>query len=159
MGLGEVNIKTGIFQRDSLSPLLFVITLFPLSTVLNTVQFVACGYKHQKHLPDYLLYMDDLKLYGKTPSKIESLLNTVYIYSQYIAMEFRLDKCVTLKQGKIVKTEGIKMPHENNMKRLDEDDYYKYLGILQADIKHTEVKKKTRGEYKDSEEVLKIQTQ
>ena len=29
--LGEVEIKKGIFQRDSLSPLLFVITLIPLT--------------------------------------------------------------------------------------------------------------------------------
>lgn len=58
--------------------------------------------------------MDNLKFYGKTPSKIELLLNTVCIYSQDIVMEFALDKCATLttKQGKIVKIEGIKMLYE-----------------------------------------------
>lgn len=47
----------------------------------------------------------------------------------------------TIKQGKIVKTKGIKMAY-GNIKILDEDDQYNYLPILQANIKHTEIKKK-----------------
>ena len=33
--LGEVQIKRGIFQGDSLSPLVFVLTLIPLSLILR----------------------------------------------------------------------------------------------------------------------------
>ena len=33
--LGDVNIRRGIFQRDSLSPLLFVACLIPLSVILR----------------------------------------------------------------------------------------------------------------------------
>ena len=36
--LGQVNIRRGIFQRDSLSPLLFVICMIPLSLVLRKVK-------------------------------------------------------------------------------------------------------------------------
>ena len=35
--LGKVEIKRGIFQGDSLSPLLFVLTLIPLSLILKKV--------------------------------------------------------------------------------------------------------------------------
>lgn len=35
---GEVKIKRGIFQRDSLSPILCVITLLPLSTFLKDMK-------------------------------------------------------------------------------------------------------------------------
>ena len=35
VNLGEVNINRGIFQGDSLSPLLFVISLIPLTLVLR----------------------------------------------------------------------------------------------------------------------------
>ena len=35
--LGKVNIRRGIFQDDSLSPLLFVLALFPLSMILRKV--------------------------------------------------------------------------------------------------------------------------
>ena len=33
--LGEVDIRRGIFQGDSFSPLLFVVVLMPLSIILN----------------------------------------------------------------------------------------------------------------------------
>ena len=36
MNIGEVNINRGIFQGDSLSPLLFVISLIPLILGLET---------------------------------------------------------------------------------------------------------------------------
>ena len=38
--LGEVNVKRGIFQGDSLSPLLFVLSMAPLSLILKKVN--AC---------------------------------------------------------------------------------------------------------------------
>ena len=61
--LGEVGIKRGIFQGDTLSPLLFVVAMIPLSIVLNNE---AMGYKFGKEGKkiNHLLFMDDLKLYG-----------------------------------------------------------------------------------------------
>ena len=35
--LGEVDVKRGIFQRDSLSPLLFVLSMLSLSLILKKV--------------------------------------------------------------------------------------------------------------------------
>ena len=35
--LGEVKIKRGIFQGDSMSPILFVVALIPVSIVLNSM--------------------------------------------------------------------------------------------------------------------------
>ncbi|XP_053114405.1 uncharacterized protein LOC128328439 [Hemicordylus capensis] len=94
--------------------------------------------------------MDDLKLYGKSQSEIESLLNTVRIFSSDIAMDFGLDKCAALimNRGKITKTEGIELPNGSKIKNLEEKEHYKYLRILQADnIAHTEVKRKIGSEY------------
>ena len=49
--------------------------------------------------------MDDLKLFGKSEDQIDSLVQTVFIFSEDIAMEFGLKKCgvVILKKGKHVK--------------------------------------------------------
>ena len=58
--LGEVKIKRGIFQGDSLSPLLFVISLIPLTDILRRSEH---GYKFSSNAEkiNHLLYMDDLK--------------------------------------------------------------------------------------------------
>ena len=64
-------------------------------------------------------------------------------------MEFGLDKCATLtiQRGSVVQTEGINLPN-NNIRGLNLEESYKYLGILQADdIKHVQVKKKVASEY------------
>ena len=141
--LGLVRIQRGIFQGDSLSPLLFGAVLIPLPIILRQTQL---GYQISKNTAkiSYLLYMDDLKMYGK----LESLLNTVRIFSNDISMEFGLDKCATLAiiKGKVIETQGMNLPN-NNIKGLNLDESYKYLGILQADdIKHKQVKKKTLSE-------------
>ena len=59
--LGYVNIRCGIFQGDSLSPLLFMMSLFLLSSILQDNKgFVVDGI-----IVSYLFYLDDLKLYSK----------------------------------------------------------------------------------------------
>ena len=53
--LGEVEIKRGIFQRDSLSPLVFVLALIPLSLILRKVK-AAYG-KAKRRLIIFCLWM------------------------------------------------------------------------------------------------------
>lgn len=58
-------------------------------------------------------------------------------------MEFGLERCATLaiNQGKLMSTDGVKMQNNSEIKSLEPETTYKYLGILQADnIKHREVK-------------------
>ena len=66
-------------------------------------------------------------------------------------MEFGIDKCATivLKRGKLVKSDGIKLPDEKEVKSLNEGDGYKYLGVTEADeIKKKKMKEKVGKEYK-----------
>ena len=37
--------------------------------------------------------MDDFKLFAKSNDQIESLVNTVYTFSEDIGMEFGIEKC------------------------------------------------------------------
>ena len=110
--LGKVNIWRGIFQGDSLSPLLFVMALIPLTLVLRKVK---AGYDlaGRRRVVNHLLFMDDLKLYGKSEKQVDTLLNTVRIFSQDIGLQFGINKCavLVLKRGKVVRCEGIEMPN------------------------------------------------
>ena len=61
--LGVVEIKRGIFQGDSLSPLVFVLALIPLSLILRKAK-AAYEFSESKEEINHLLFMDDLKLYS-----------------------------------------------------------------------------------------------
>ena len=81
---------------------------------------------------NHLLFMDDLKLFGKSEDQIDSLVQTVFIFSEDIGMEFGLKKygVVILKKRKLVKLEfifveihGIHLPKLEIMKEVDENGY------------------------------------
>ena len=62
--LAEVKIQKGIFQRDVLSPLLFLIAILPLYHILRKC---TRGYKFTKlqEKINHLIYMDNIKLFAK----------------------------------------------------------------------------------------------
>ena len=75
--------------------------------------------------------MDDLKLYAKSEEQKNSLVRTVYVFSTDIGMEFGIKKCgiLTMKRGKIVKSEGMKLPDGEVMKQFGQEGYT-YLDIF-----------------------------
>ena len=66
---------------------------------------------------------------------MDSLVQTVRVFSEDIGMEFGIEKCATLlmEKGKTVKSVGIELPGGKVIKSLQERESYKYLGILEAD--------------------------
>ena len=58
--LGKVEIKRGIFQGDSLSPLVFVLALIPLSLILRKVKAAYEFWERKEKIND-ILFMADLK--------------------------------------------------------------------------------------------------
>ena len=153
--LREVNVKREIFQGDSLSPLMFVLSMVPLSLILKKVS--AC-YKwgEKEYRVNHLLFMDDLKLYAKSEEQTNTLVRTVYVFSTDISMEFGIKKCgiLTMKRRKIVKSEGVQLPDGEVMKQVGQEGYT-YLGIIELDkIKETEMKKKITKEYKRRQRLI-----
>ena len=68
LATGPTGIKRGIFQGDSLSPLLFTISLNPISQEL---QKTRCGYQlDTKNKINHLFYID-FKLYGTNDHQIK----------------------------------------------------------------------------------------
>ena len=96
------------------------------------------------------LFMDDLKLYGKSERQVDSLVNMVRVASQDLDVEFGINRCAVLimKRGKFHYCEEIKSPDGQSIKGLDEGDGHKYLGLLEVDeVKHTEMKEIATKEY------------
>ena len=146
--LGQVTIKSGIFQGDAISPLLFCLAMNPLSELLKES---GLGYKIKGGQQiNHLLYMDDLKLYAKSERELDSLTQTVRIYSKDIGMTFGLDKCakVTLRKGKTVAGSDLQLPSGGVIRDIGSGGAYKYLGIEENSVvEHSRMKEKTTKEY------------
>ena len=81
---------------------------------------------------------------------MDSLIQTVRIFSDDVGMVFGLGKCavLVLKRGKMVRTEGIELPDGKRMREVNLDGY-KYLGVLQLDsIMNREMKEKVKSKCK-----------
>ena len=83
--LGEVEIKQVTFQGDSLSPLVFVLALIPLSLILRKAK-AAYQFSESKEKINHLLFMDDLTLYSRSEKGFDSLAPTVCVFSEDIGM-------------------------------------------------------------------------
>ena len=114
--LAEVNIRRRIFQGDSLSPLLFIVAMIPMTRVLERMEV---GYQLKKggSRINHLMFMDDIKLFGRGTKETDTLVQTVRIVSGDIRMKFRIEKCalVNIQRGKVTRTEGIQLPDGNNI--------------------------------------------
>ena len=113
---------------------MFVLVLIPLSLILRKEK-AAYEFTKSKEKINHLLFMDDLKLYSQSEKALDSLVQTVHVFSGDVGMEFGIENCAMLvmEKGKIVKSVGIELPDGKVIKSLQEGESYKYLGILEAD--------------------------
>ena len=123
--LVEAEIKQGIFQRGSLSYLVFVLALIPLSLILRKAN-AAYEFSESKEKINHFLFMDDLKLHSRSEKRLDLLVQTVRVFSEDIGMEFYIEKCAMLvtEKGKIVKSVGIELPDGKFIKSLQEGERF-----------------------------------
>ena len=151
----NIKIQRGIFQGDSLSPLLFCLAIDPLSKVLKQQKLgydlgQVRGRNRKKELINHLLFMDDLKLYADSDPNLNKLINIVHKFSRDIGMDFGLDKCAkcTMKKGKKTSSENFQLENGTSIADLSEDSSYKYLGIEEnAGIEHKLMRDKITTQY------------
>ena len=74
---GEVEFKLGIFQGDSLFPLVLLLALIPLSLILRKAK-ATYEFSESKEKIDHHLFMDDLKLFSRSEKGLDSLVQTVH---------------------------------------------------------------------------------
>ena len=120
------------FQVDTLSLLLFCVALNPLSFLLDELsgyQTTATGQIN------HLLYMDDLKLFARSDSQIEILLQNVDTFSADVGLSFGLDKCAKLSvtRGKIGLYGSMTLSQDVDIRELNVMECYKYLGFLESE--------------------------
>ena len=76
--LCEVDVNRGIFQGDTLSPLIFVICMILLFFLLRKVK-ASYEWRRKEFKLNHLRFMDDLKLFEKNDDQIDSLVHLVKI--------------------------------------------------------------------------------
>ena len=138
----KVAINRGIYQGDSLSPLIFIIAINPLSLLLNRH---CCGYELNGLNITHMLYMDDLKGYSDSHANLVKMVNIIEQFSTDIGMSLGLNKCkvVNMRKGKLVELGGIQLVSGGVIAELKSDEVYKYLGVEELDgVKHERMKTK-----------------
>ena len=85
--------------------------MIPLSLILRKAK-AAYEFSESKEKINDLLFMDDLKLYSRSEKGLDSLVQTVRVFSENIGMEFGIEKCAMLvmEKGKAVKPVAVELP-------------------------------------------------
>jgi len=154
----RIPIRRGIFQGDSLSPLLFCLCLNIISTELS---HSGMGYVMSiadvKHILSHLWFMDDLKLYAGTRNQLTSMVATVETMGLQMGLHFGLTKCAsaTVIRGCLQDAAGIPTSQQSIIESLKNGQHYKYLGMaeLQGTL-HEQAKAASIKEY--TSRVVKI---
>ena len=118
-----IEFKRGLFQGDSLSPLLFCLAISPISVMLRE------GQGHQSpHVGrvTHLFFMDDLKAYEDDYEEMESTLEMVESAAQAVGMELGAQKCgvAHIKRGRVTERGGI-ATRLNQIRELTQEESYR----------------------------------
>ena len=82
----------GIFQSDSLSVLLFILSVNPLSFLLHKIQGYTCG-KHKNYNVTHNFIANDLKLHASSTNTAKNQLDLVKEFSKDTGMTLADNKC------------------------------------------------------------------
>ena len=116
-----VSYQRGLFQGDSLAPVLFVLATAPMGYAL---ELESKGYKlHSGETAKYLLYVDDLKVHAASEADIKHTIDVVDRLTNSLGMELGYTKCVI---SKIVGPKAIAVSKETyrNIPWLKPDSHY-----------------------------------
>ena len=84
--VAEGKIQRGIFQEDTLSPLLFGITMMPRNYIFR--KWIR-GNKFTKSA-EKIMCMDDSKLFSKNEKELGTVKEEIRIYNQDIGFKFNI---------------------------------------------------------------------
>ncbi|MGL4850846.1 MAG: reverse transcriptase domain-containing protein, partial [Clostridium sp.] len=115
------QVKRGILQGDSLSPLLFVICMDPLSKRLNGLYpKVSVETGDLNYTCNHLLFIDDLKLIAKSEDTLKAMTDETKKFFEVVGLEMNVEKSATKSSL-----------CSGDAKLLESHEGYKYLGVIE----------------------------
>ena len=94
--------------------------------------------------------MGDVKLIAKSEEELQKQIQKVKKFSDYINMEFVLEKCakITFKRGRLTHLQNLVIDTNRDIQDLEQGKTYKYLGIKETEgIHHQQMKERLKKEY------------
>ena len=125
----EKKIERGILQGDSLSPLLFVLCMDPLSRRLNSLYpklEIEAENENENYLCNHLLFVDDLKLFAKDDTTLEAMMEETTSFFEIVGLEMNKEKSATNSTA-----------CQNEATLIGGAEGYKYLGITEDSCSRT----------------------
>ena len=129
-----IAYQWGLFQGDSLSPLLFCLAILLLSHALRKLDGYRIRCSTVKTSITHMLYMDDLKLYAESSAALTKALSVVDRVGSAVGMKLGLTKCgvAHMQKGKVLPgPENPSTEPDDSIKCLSDKDTYRYLGVEQ----------------------------
>src|SRR5277367_4026293 len=143
----EVPIEKGIFQGDTLSPLLFVVSIIPVSLLINRMNlgymFGAPKQRKLDKIITHLLFMDDMKIYTTSKQSLVKVFNRAAEIFQSMGLFVGPDKCAVqhiVHGKKILDGLPIMLQSGEVIQYLEHGKGYSYLRFPQEEqVKHDEI--------------------
>ena len=132
----ELQFRRGLFQGDSLSPLLFCLSIAPISHALRETTGFRVPYLDSP--VTHLFFMDDLKMCTRNSDILGDTLRVVDRVSRTVGMELGLRKCAVahVKRRKYVGGEDYLLLEERKIELVAQRGTYLpvpwYRAIVQA---------------------------
>ena len=128
----SIRITNGIFQGDSLSPLLFGLSVAPISFALNRyapLMKSSCGSTVGRGFQiGHQFYMDDLKLYARKAEDLQRQLRVLEELSRAIGLNINVSKCAQVHYNPR-NSGGDETMAGDSIPLLGFTSTYKYLGV------------------------------
>ena len=88
-----INYITGVPQGDSLSLMLFILSVNPLSFLLSLLLGYNIAKTNNKQKLTHLFFVNDLKIFARNKKEATLQLDLITQFTIDIDMKFGLDKC------------------------------------------------------------------
>ena len=126
-----INYLRGILQGDTLSLILFVLSVNQLSHLLQQHESYKAGKVIRVKNISHLFFVDDLKLYAINIEKMKQMLEAVTQFSNEVGMNFGEAKCAyqSIERGRRKPENEILYVNGLIIQEVKEEDNYKYLRI------------------------------